>query len=162
MRGKTDWIVRGLPTEPPASIRERVAVLRYFVNNLAPGFRSAWIRLSRRITAADFARDDLDRIAPDSLAIGPRASAPGRSVAVVLNRDGVFLGVIEGDGAEAGRDSAQSRAIDLMDPAPQTIRPDMTLRLAAALSHPGEPLLITDAHGRYVGRYQPSETRTVG
>jgi rhodanese-related sulfurtransferase len=43
-RGKADWIVRGLPTDPPAPLSERIRAIPYFVNNLAPGVRSLWIR----------------------------------------------------------------------------------------------------------------------
>ena len=47
-RGKVDWIVRGLPTEPVPPLSERARALRYFINNLAPGIRAAWIRYSVR------------------------------------------------------------------------------------------------------------------
>jgi hypothetical protein len=40
-----------------------------------------------------------------------------------------------------------------MNPAPQTIRPDMTRRLASALLREAPYLLITRAGGAYCGRY---------
>jgi hypothetical protein len=148
-RGKVDWIVRGLPTEPHAPVGERLRALPYFVNNLAPGFRTAWIRLSRRVTVMVFTRDDVAQIAADAPA--PPAMAQDRPIAVVLNRDGILLGAIDGPGDR----SAAWRASDVMNPAPQTIRPDMTPSLAATLLRSRPYLLVTTALGRYVGRYNP-------
>ena len=69
-------------------------------------------------------------------------------VAVVLDTGGILLGAIEA-GASGGR------AIDAMNPAPQTIRPDMTHRLAATLLENHRYILITTSYGEYLGRYQP-------
>ena len=40
-----------------------------------------------------------------------------------------------------------------MNPAPQTIRPDMTPRLAAQLLMSNPYLMVTTAMGKYLGRY---------
>ena len=144
-RGKADWIVRGLPADPPPSLSERMRALPYFINNLAPGIRAAWIRYSNRTTVRDSMRDDLARLSPDDAV----QAAPGNSStprAVVLNRDGVLLGAIE-------KSDSAPHAREVMNSAPQTIRPDMTPRLAAKLLRSNRYLIVTTEHGKYLGRY---------
>lgn len=155
LRGKADWIVRGLRTQPRATLRERLDALPYFLNNLAPGLRSAWIRISRRITVAEFMCDDLPRITPEA-PFRPTA-AQDAPLAVVLNRDGVMLGAIEPPHGEP----VEWRAMDAMNPAPQTVRPDMTPALAATLLRSSRYLLVTSADGRYIGRYHPPAENAV-
>lgn len=150
-RGKADWIVRGLPTEPRAPLGERLRALPYFVNNLAPGFRAAWIRLSRRVTVMAFTRDDVPKIAADAPALP--AMVQGRPVAVVVNRDGILLGAID----HACNGPARP-ASEVMNPAPQTIRPDMTPTLAKMLLQSRSYLLVTTALGRYIGRCSVNQT----
>ena len=147
MRGKADWILRGLPTEPAAPLGQRLRALPYFVNNLAPGLRAAWIRFSARVTINDLTHDDLVRLGPEDPA--PSKAAPkDRPSAVVLDHQRVLLGAIE-------RAAPDQRAFVAMNPGPQTIRPDMTLRLAAVLLRDNPYILVTDARGHYVGRYHP-------
>jgi hypothetical protein len=146
-RGKADWIVRGLPSQPSAPWRQRIRALPYFVHNLHPAIRQAWIRLSRRHSVGETIVCDLPRLTPNQrLPVKlPRAAPP---LAVVLNNAGILLGAIE-------KISPAVLAIEAMNPAPQTIRPDMTDRLAAGLLRHSAYLLITNADGRYLGRYQP-------
>ena len=148
-RGKADWIVRGLPTEPAPSLSERMRAIPYFINNLAPEFRSAWIRRSDRTVVRDAMRDDLVRLNPDDALAAATADSPIPR-AVVLNAHGVLLGAID-------KPDSAPRARDLMNPAPQTIRPDMTPRLAAKLLESNPYLLVTTAHGKYLGRYLPPQ-----
>jgi hypothetical protein len=144
-RGKADWMVRGLPTEPSAPLSERIRALRYFIHNLAPGIRAAWIRYSDRATVRDSMRDDLAHIGPDdSVAAAPAGSPTPR--AVVLNNDGVLLGAID-------KSHSAPHAREIMNSAPQTIRPDMTPRLAAKLLESNRYLIVTTEHGKYLGRY---------
>jgi len=144
-RGKVDWMVRGLPIEPPAPLSERVRALRYFVNNLAPGIRDAWIRYSDRTTVRDSMRDDLVRLGPDdAVPAAPADSSTQR--AVVLNHDGVLLGAID-------KSDSAPHAREIMNSAPQTIRPDMTPRLAAKLLESNRYLIVTTDHGKFLGRY---------
>jgi hypothetical protein len=152
LRGKADWMVRGLPCDPSAPLGERLYALPFFLNNLAPGVRNAWIRYSRRRSVGELARDDLAHIAPYDPV--PAASSTGASViAIVLNEQSVVLGAIEGN-RESDTPLAEERpAIDCMNPAPQTIRPDMTLQLAASLLKKSAYLLITGNRGEYIGRY---------
>jgi hypothetical protein len=144
-RGKADWLVRGFDIEPAPALSERLRALPYFINNYAPGLRASWIRYSGRVCVGDFMRDDLQRIEPaDALpAATPDSPSPR---AVVLDSQGVLLGSVE------TRDSAP-RALAAMNPAPQTIRPDMTLRLAAELMAAHPYLIVTTAVGRYLGRF---------
>jgi hypothetical protein len=144
-RGKVDWMVRGLSTEPTAPLSERMRALRYFVNNLAPGIRDAWIHYSDRATVRDSMRDYLVRLSPDdAVPAAPADSSTPR--AVVLNHDGVLLGAIEKlDSAPCAR--------EIMNSAPQTIRPDMTPKLAADLLKSNRYLIVTTDHGKYLGRY---------
>ena len=138
-------MVRGLPCDPAPSIREKLRALPYFINNLAPGFRSNWIAISRRPTVVQCAKDDLPRLQPaDPIPSSSRTDVIG----VVLNSDGAMLGSIEPNAK--GR-----RAIDVVNPAPQTIRPDMTHRLAAQLLEKHRYLLVTTSFGKYLGRYEP-------
>ncbi len=143
-RGKADWLARGLPCEPRPALGERIRVLPFFINNLAPQLRSAWIRLSRRPTVGAMTLDDLPRLGP----FDPPATAAGRAApaAVVLNSERILLGAIDGS-------SAGPRALECMNPGPQTIRPDMTHALAARLLKRNRYLLVTTARGRYLGRY---------
>jgi CBS domain protein len=144
-RGKADWIVRGLPSEPAPPFSERVRALRYFVNNLAPGFRDAWTRYSNRTTVRESMRDDLAHLNPDDpVPAAPTGSPTPR--AVVLNPAGVLLGAID-------RSDLAPRARDIMNSAPQTIRSDMTPRLAAKLLESTRYLIVTTEHGKYLGRY---------
>ena len=147
-RGKVDWMVRGLPMDPPARLSERIRAIRYFVNNLALGIRSLWIRYSRRVRVAEFTRDDLVRLrADDSVSQASLDSPTPR--AVVLDSNRVLLGTLE-------HSSAAPRALAAMNPNPQTIRPDMTPRLAAHLLKSNPYLMVTTEKGRYLGRYIPS------
>jgi hypothetical protein len=145
MRGKADWMVRGMPMEPAPDLSERVAALPYFLNNLVPSVRETWIAITRRAAVWDSMRDDLPKLAPaDSPAGLPATATVPR--AVLLDAHGILLGAIEGRPSEAS-------ALDAMNPAPQTIRPDMTPRLAAVLLRARPYLLVTTAEGRYLGRY---------
>jgi hypothetical protein len=151
-RGKVDWIVRGLPTDPPAPLSERVRALRYFVNNLAPGLRSFWIHYSDRVQVAEFMRDDLARLGPEN-SVPPASPTSPTPRAVVLNTDGVLLGAIE-------QSDPAPRALDAMNPNPQTIRPDMTPRLAKKLLASNPYLIVTTEKGKYLGRYVPAEAES--
>jgi hypothetical protein len=144
-RGKADWMVRGLPMDPPAPLSERVRAFRYFVNNLAPGLRSFWIHFSDRVRVDEFMRDDLVRVGPEDVVPLAAPDSP-KPRAVVLNHDGVLLGAID-------RPDAAPRALDAMDPNPQTIRPDMSPRLAKELLKSNQYLMVTTAKGKYLGRY---------
>lgn len=143
-------MVRGLPTEPAPPLSERMRALPYFINNLAPQIRSAWIRCSNRTMVRETMRDDLARLHLDDALAGASADSPIPR-AVVLNTDGILLGAID-------KPDSAPRARDIMNPAPQTIRPDMTPRLAAKLLGSNPYLLITTEHGKYLGRYLPART----
>jgi hypothetical protein len=144
LRGKADWMVRGFPCAPPPSSREKLRALPYFINNLAPGIRANWISISRRALVIESTKDDLPRLrSSDAI---PLAAGDNPVAAVVLNDDGILLGAIEAN-AEG------SRAIEVMNPAPQTIRPDMTHRLAATLLEGNRYILVTTSLGKYIGRY---------
>jgi hypothetical protein len=146
-RGKVDWMERGLPMDPPPRLQERIRALRYFVNNLAPGLREFWIHYSDRVRVDEFMRDDLGRLGPDDAV--PDAIDSPTPRAVVLNHDGVLLGAIE-------KPRAASRALDGMNPNPQTIRPDMTPQLATKLLQSNRYLIVTTGRGQYLGRYVPT------
>ena len=148
-RGKADWIVRGLPTDPPAPLSERIRALPYFVNNLAPGLRAFWIHYSDRVRVDEFMRDDLVRLGPEDC-VPPASPDSPTPRAVVLNSDGILLGTIE-------RPDSAPRALDAMNPNPQTIRPDMTPRLATKLLNSNPYLIVTTAKGKYLGRYVPED-----
>jgi len=147
-RGKADWMVRGLPMDPPAPLSERMCAFRYFVNNLAPRLRSSWIHFSDRVRVDEFMRDDLVRFRPEDLVPVAAPDSP-KPRAVVLDPDGVLLGAIE-------RADTALRALDAMDPNPQTIRPDMSPRLAKKLLKSNPYLIVTTAKGKYLGRYAGS------
>jgi hypothetical protein len=138
-------MVRGLPAEPAAPLSERIHALRYFIHNLAPGIRAAWIRYSNRATVRDSMRDDLANIGPDDSVAAAPAGSP-TPLAVVLNNDGVLLGAID-------KSDSAPHAREIMNSAPQTIRPDMTPRLAAKLLESNRYLIVTTEHGKYLGRY---------
>jgi hypothetical protein len=149
LRGKADWMLRGLPCEPTPSMLQKLRALPYFINNLAPGIRSRWIALSNRRTVAQSMNDDLSRLHPtDSIAT---SIARTDVIGVVLSSDGVLLGAIEPD-------SKSAHAIDAMNPAPQTIRPDMTHRLATQLLREHRYILTTTSYGKYLGHYEPPPT----
>jgi len=148
-RGKADWIVRGLPTEPPAPLLERMRAFPYFLNNLAPGLREFWIHNTDRVRVDEFMRNDLARLGPDD-PVAPAAPDSPVPRAVVLNSDGILLGAIE-------QSDSAAHAITAINPAPQTIRPDMTIRLAAELLRSNPYLLVTTAMGKYAARYVPTK-----
>ncbi|HEV2170248.1 MAG TPA: hypothetical protein VGR40_04835 [Candidatus Binatus sp.] len=140
---------RGLPMDPPAPLWERLRALRYFINNLAPGLREFWIHHSDRVRIGEFMRDDLAHLGPDDSVTAASADTPPPRAAV-LNADCVLLGTIEQPGASP-------RALDAMNPNPQTIRPDMTPRLATHLLKSNPYLIVTTASGKYLGRYVPTD-----
>ncbi|MGB8683144.1 MAG: rhodanese-like domain-containing protein [Candidatus Binatus sp.] len=144
-RGKVDWMERGLPMYPPALLSERVRAFRYFVNNLAPELRKFWIHYTDRVRVAEFMRDDLVRLSPED-SVPPATPASPMPRAVVLNSEGILLGAIE-------QSDSAPRSLAAMNPAPQTIRPDMTPRLATQLLVSNRHLLVTTAMGKYLGRY---------
>jgi hypothetical protein len=149
LRGKADWMLRGLPCEPTPPPRDKLRALPYFINNLAPGIRARWIALSNRRSIAQSMKNDLPRLHPtDPITIsGVRTDVIG----AVLSSDGVLLGAIEPN-------ANGKNATDAMNPAPQTIRPDMTHRLAAELLKEHRYILITTSFGKYLGRYEPPTT----
>ena len=140
-------MVRGLPMDPPAPLSERMRGFRYFVNNLAPELRRFWIHYSDRVRIDEFMRDDLARFGPEDV-VPPASPDSPTPRAVVLNLEGVLLGTVDTP------DSAP-RALDAMNPNPQTIRPDMTPRLAAKLLKSNPYLMVTTSKGKYLGRYDP-------
>jgi len=138
-------MVRGLPMEPKPPIAERVRALPFFINNLTPVPRQLWIKLARRSNVAIRMGNEPARLGPmDTL---PKILSGTLPRAVVLDSAGILLGAVEHD--------ATSKAMEAMNPAPQTIRPDMTHQLAASLLEHNRYLLITDADGRYLGLYHP-------
>ncbi len=145
-RGKADWIIRRLPTEPAPAWDEYVNAFPFFVHNLVPGLRDTWLQISSRPAVKDLMKDDLVRMGPNDPIAHMSAAIPLPVRAVVLDGQGVLLGAIEAN-------AVGDRAIDAMNPAPQTIRPDMTHGLAAALLRGHPYLLVTDGDGRYLGRY---------
>ena len=138
--------------EPPAPLSERLRALRYFINNPAPGLRSFWIHYSDRVRIDEFMRDDLVRLGPGDV-VPPAPSDSPKPRAVVLDTDGILLGAIEQSGGAP-------RALDTMNPNPQTIRPDMTLSLAAKLLKSNPYLIVTTEKGKYLGRYVPTEAES--
>jgi len=151
LSGKADWMIRGLPCDPPPPLGEKLHALPYFVNNLFPGLRQTWISISRRSTVAELCKDDLPRLTPSTpLNEVTESSAHNQVVAVVLDAAGVLLGSIE---AKAKGARAIDPIILAMNPAPQTIRPDMTHRLAAKLLEKHPYILVTTSFGKYLGRY---------
>jgi hypothetical protein len=139
--------VRGLPSKPSAPIGERVRAAPFFVHNLVPAIRRSWISLTHREGVGSSMFSDLPRLRPDQpVPQSLNASAP--PFAVVLNSAGILFGAIE-----EKRPGVFAR--ELMNPAPQTIRADMTHRLASTLLRHSPYLLVTDTEGRYLGRYAP-------
>jgi hypothetical protein len=137
-----------LPTDPPARLSERVRAFPYFINNLAAGPRAFWIHYTDRVRVSEFTRDDLIRLGPED-PVPPASPGSPTPRAVVLTRDEILLGAIE-------QSDAAPRAVASMNSAPQTIRPDMTPRLAATLLSSKPYLIVTTAAGKYLGRYAPS------
>jgi hypothetical protein len=92
LRGKADWMLRGLPCQPAPSMREKFRALPYFINNLAPGIRASWIVISRPPTVMQYAKDDVARLRPPDPI--PTSATRADVVAVVLNSEGTLLGAI--------------------------------------------------------------------
>ena len=142
-------MIRGMPCEPVPSARERLRATPYFINNLLPSIRASWIAISSRNTVSKSMKDDLSRL---RAAEAVSASALRSDVvAVILNSEGQLLGAIEPNGKREG-------GAERVNPAPQTIRPDMTHRLAAHLLKSHRYLLVTTEFGKYLGRYEPPAT----
>jgi hypothetical protein len=148
-RGKADWIVRGLPSEPSAPIAERLRALPYFVHNLFPDIRRRWIELSHRGVVGEAMVCDLPRLSPKDRAFNVAITATAPPFAVVLDGAGILLGAID----QIEQVNSDTTAYEAMNPAPQTMRPDMTRKLASQLLRHSPYLLITTAEGHYLGRY---------
>jgi hypothetical protein len=139
-----------MPAEPRAPAGERMRALPYFVHNLAPGIRQTWIKLTRRKGAGASMTSQLPRLRPDDTLGNPGAEAGAAiaaPIAVVTDAAGILLGAID-------RNRPGLSAVEAMNPAPQTIRPDMTRRLAAFLLRGAPYLLVTTAEGHYLGLYK--------
>jgi hypothetical protein len=136
-----------LPTDPPTPVPERIRAFPYFINNLAPGPRAFWIHYTDRVRVSEFTRDELIRLGPGD-PVPPASQGSPTPRAVVLTRDGILMGAIE-------QSDAAQRAVAAMNSAPQTIRPDMTIRLADRLLASNPYLIMTTAAGNYLGRYAP-------
>jgi len=134
-----------LPTDPPVPLSERMRAFPYFVNNLAPGLRAFWVHYTDRVRIDEFMHDDLIRLGPND-SVPPASPDSPTPRAVVLNPEEILLGAIE-------QSDPAPRALDATNPNPQTIRPDMTPRLAAKLLKSNSYLMITTAKGKYLGRY---------
>jgi hypothetical protein len=138
-----------MPAEPRAPAGERMRALPYFVHNLAPGIRQTWIKLTRR-KGVGASMTSLPRVLPDDTldyagtVAGAAIAAP---IAVVTDAAGILLGAID-------RSRPGLSAVEAMNPAAQTIRPDMTRRLAAFLLRGAPYLLVTTAEGYYLGLYK--------
>jgi hypothetical protein len=80
-----------------------------------------------------------------------------RPGAVVLDEQNVLVGAIDrkDEGGGARNDDGGKAVTDVMDPGPQTIRPDMTHKLAASLLRSHPYILVTESSGRYLGLYVP-------
>lgn len=143
-RGKADWIVRGMPAEPAARMQERLRAFPFFVNNLYPQFRAFWIRFSLRTCVIERTSDDVPKIGLLDRTRERREEF--NPLAVVLDSSGILLGAVESR-------SPDEPAREVMNPAPQTIRPDMTLGLAEKLRSGRSYLLVSSADGKYLGRY---------
>ncbi len=74
--------------------------------------------------------------------------------AVVLNSEGALLGAIE-------QSKSAPRALDAMNPNPQTIRPDMTPRLATQTVEDESVPDSDHRDGKYLGRYVPDGLRAI-
>jgi len=138
-----------LPVDPPAPLSEQTRAFPYFINNLAPGLRTFWIHYTDRVRIDEFMRDDLVRLGPED-SVPPASPDSPTPRAVVLDRNGVLLGAIE-------KSDAAPPALDAMNPNPQTIRPDMTPRLARKLLASTQYLMVTTANGKYLGSYVPED-----
>ncbi|NBD19125.1 KpsF/GutQ family sugar-phosphate isomerase [Aquabacterium fontiphilum] len=103
--------------------------------------------------------DAVPRVRPDAgfSELMREMSAKGLGAAAVVGEAGEVLGVFtDGDlrrRIEAGADLRAQRAVDLMTPAPRTVRDDVLAAEAVALmeTHRINTLLVVDADGRLVG-----------
>jgi CBS domain-containing protein len=121
--GKMDWLGNGLPLEGRSSPRTLVLD---FVQSIAATCALA---------------DSSDDIA--------RKAADVDEIPVVDERN-ILLGIIR---KAQSSSLANRRAEDLMDPAPITVRPTMTVEEAAALMNRNElsRVLVTTSEGKLVG-----------
>jgi CBS domain-containing protein len=108
-------------------------------------------RETRRPRAGDVARADVPTCGIDARRadVAARVRAAGWSQCVVVDADGVVLGMLDGEALEG--DAAT--AADAMREAPSTIRPHLTLEetVKSLVARRREQVLVTTSDGRLVG-----------
>jgi len=126
--GKVDWLAAGLPSEG---------------------------RLASQPRAGDLALADVPtcRLGERIGDVAQRARDTGWSVCVVIHDDRVVLGLLD---ASALSGDASASAENVMNSAPLTIRPHVTLEQAAQRLERSKTghALVTDADGRLIGLLQ--------
>jgi len=82
--------------------------------------------------------------------VRPRVTQANWDACVVVNAEHVVLGLIRGNELEA---EPETRAEQVMEPAPKTYRPSASLQDAAGYmaQHHDRGVLVTDSDGRLMG-----------
>jgi rhodanese-related sulfurtransferase len=122
--GKADWLAAGLATE---GAEEKKVRLRHMIHKDVPT-----CRLRERLQDVKSRR------------------RPNQDTCVVVNESNIVLGVIHKDAWEADPDA---RIGDIMDPAPQTIRPDLEPKDAQKIlrGYQAATVLVTTSDGELLG-----------
>jgi hypothetical protein len=122
--GKADWLAAGLETEGTEQKKLRI---RHMIHRDVPtcGLRERLqdVRSRRR---------------------------PNQDLCVVVNESKIVLGVIQGQVWNA---NPEARVADVMEPAPQTIRPDLEPKDAQRIlrGYEGPTALVTTSDGELIG-----------
>lgn len=122
---KIDWFANGLPREGTSA-------------------EAPW--------AGDLVHEDVPTCAPDASLgeVRDRVLTAGVDLCVVVNEERIVLGLLRGDGLSKG---THTRAADVMELGPPTIRPDRPVEeLLGARSGQGtKSWIVSTSHGRLLG-----------
>jgi CBS domain-containing protein len=130
MAGKIDWMTYGLPVEGASDI----ALIRD--------------RLVREWPVC--------RITETTSGAKQRAQAHGAGFCLVLNDEGIVLGVV----GRGGWEMPESMAVEeIMDPAPTTLRPSVSVDNATEFleKHNLDAIVVTSSDGKFMGVFRRQE-----
>jgi rhodanese-related sulfurtransferase len=84
---------------------------------------------------------------------------PNQDLCVVVNDRNIVMGVVQGDTWDA---NPQARVVDVMEPGPRTLRPDLEPKDAqkALKNHEGSAAIITTSDGELLGIVRIAQKKT--
>jgi rhodanese-related sulfurtransferase len=131
--GKADWLAAGWETEGTQADKARI---RQMIHKDAPT-----CSLRERLEDVKSRR------------------RPNQDLFIVVNDKNIVMGVIQGESWDA---NPQSRVVDIMQPGPRTIRPDLDPKDAQKIlrNHEASSAIVTTSDGELIGLIRIAQKKT--